>query len=98
MPGGFTREEVLAVAALANLDLEPTEVDLFARQLAEILGYADQVQQVDTTGVPPTAHVLTQHASDRPDEVTPCLDRSEALAAAPEAGGKGFFKVPRVIG
>jgi aspartyl-tRNA(Asn)/glutamyl-tRNA(Gln) amidotransferase subunit C len=99
MPSGFTREQVLAVAALANLELDPAEVDLFARQLGDILAYADEVQQVDTTGVPPTASIVTRHPSDRPDEVRGMLDRDEAIANAPDpAPDAGFFKVPRVLG
>jgi aspartyl-tRNA(Asn)/glutamyl-tRNA(Gln) amidotransferase subunit C len=99
MSSGFTREQVAAVAALANLELEPSEVDLFARQLGNILAYADEVQQVDTTGVPPTASIVTRHPSDRPDEVQAMLDRGAALANAPDpALDAGFFKVPRVIG
>ena len=99
MPAAFTREDVAKIAALANLELDPSEIDLFARQLGDILTYAEQVQQVDTTGVPPTASVLTRHAADRPDEVRPSLDRDEALANAPDAApDTGFFKVPRVIG
>ena len=99
MPAVFTREEVAKIAALANLELDPSEIDLFARQLGDILSYAEQVQQVDTTGVPPTASVLTRHAADREDEVRPSLDRDEALANAPDAAlDAGFFKVPRVIG
>jgi aspartyl-tRNA(Asn)/glutamyl-tRNA(Gln) amidotransferase subunit C len=99
MPAAFTREDVAKIAALANLELDPSEVDLFARQLGDILNYAEEVQQVDTTGVPPTASVLTRHAADRPDEVRPSLDRDEALANAPDAApDTGFFKVPRVIG
>jgi aspartyl-tRNA(Asn)/glutamyl-tRNA(Gln) amidotransferase subunit C len=99
MPGGFTREQVAAVAALANLELDPSELDLFARQLGDILAYADEVQQVDTAGVPPTASIVTRHASDRPDELQAMLDRDQALANAPDpALAAGFFKVPRVIG
>jgi aspartyl-tRNA(Asn)/glutamyl-tRNA(Gln) amidotransferase subunit C len=99
MPAVFTREEVAKIAALANLDLDPSEVDLFARQLGDILNYAEQVQQVDTAGVPPTASVLTRHATDRGDEVRPSLNRDEALGNAPDAAlDAGFFKVPRVIG
>lgn len=99
MPSGFTREQVAAVAALANLELDPAEVDLFARQLGDILAYADEVQEVDTTGVPPTASIATRHPSDRPDDVRAMLDRDEALANAPDpAHGAGFFKVPRVLG
>src|SRR5258705_97993 len=99
MPSGFTREQVAAVAALANLELDGAEMDLFARQLGEILTAAEAVQRVDTTGVPPTASVVARHAAERADEVRPCLDRDEALAAAPDpALDAGLFKVPRVIG
>ena len=99
MPSGFTREQVAAVAALANLELDPAEVDLFARQLGDILAYADEVLQVDTTGVAPTASIVTRHPSDRPDEVRAMLDRDEVLATAPDpALDAGFFKVPRVLG
>jgi aspartyl-tRNA(Asn)/glutamyl-tRNA(Gln) amidotransferase subunit C len=99
MPSVFSREQVAAVAALAHLDLEPEELDLFARQLGRILAYADEVQRVDTTGVPPTATVVTARAVDRADEVRPSLAVDEALANAPDAAvDAGFFKVPRVIG
>jgi aspartyl-tRNA(Asn)/glutamyl-tRNA(Gln) amidotransferase subunit C len=99
MPSEFTREQVAAVAALANLELEPSEVELFARQLGAILAYADEVQQIDTTGVPPTASLLSGPPVDRADELQPSLDRDEALAAAPDAAlDAGFFKVPRVLG
>ena len=99
MPPGFTREDVAAIAALADLELEPSELELFAKQLGEILAYADEVQRVDTTGVPPTASVVTRHAADRGDEVRSSLERDQALANAPDASrAAGFFKVPRVIG
>jgi aspartyl-tRNA(Asn)/glutamyl-tRNA(Gln) amidotransferase subunit C len=99
MPAGFTRDQIAAIAALANLELDASELDLFARQLGEILAYAEVVQQIDTTGVPPTASVAARHAVDRADEVTPSLDRDEILAAAPDAAlDAGFFRVPRVIG
>ena len=98
MPAVFTREDVAKIAALANLELDPSEIDLFARQLGDILSYAEQVQQVDTTGVPPTASVLTRPAAEREDLVRPSLNRNEALANAPDAALDAFFRVPRVIG
>jgi aspartyl-tRNA(Asn)/glutamyl-tRNA(Gln) amidotransferase subunit C len=99
MPPGFGRDEVAKVAALANLELDPSDVDLFARQLGAILTYADEVQQIDTTGVPPTASLVSRGAMDRADELQPSLDRDEVLAQAPDAAlDAGFFKVPRVIG
>jgi aspartyl-tRNA(Asn)/glutamyl-tRNA(Gln) amidotransferase subunit C len=99
MPSEFSREQVEAIAALANLELDPGEAELFARQLGEILAYADEVRNADTTGVPPTAAVVTRHAADRPDVAGPCLDRNDALANAPDpAPEAGLFKVPRVLG
>jgi aspartyl-tRNA(Asn)/glutamyl-tRNA(Gln) amidotransferase subunit C len=98
MPAGFTRDEIAAIAALAHLELDASEIDLFTRQLGEILAYAEVVQQIDTAGIPPTAS-LSNREADRPDEVRPSLDREEVLAAAPDpALDAGFFKVPRVIG
>jgi aspartyl-tRNA(Asn)/glutamyl-tRNA(Gln) amidotransferase subunit C len=102
MAGGFTRTDVEAIAALANLELDVSELELFARQLGDILAYADEVRQVDTANVPPTAHAAARVESDRRDEVRPCLDPVDALANAPDAlrdAESGFFfKVPRVLG
>jgi aspartyl-tRNA(Asn)/glutamyl-tRNA(Gln) amidotransferase subunit C len=99
MATGFSRAQVEAVAALANLELSDSEIELFAKQLGEILDYATQVQNIDTTGVPPTASVVTRHSADRPDVVGGSLDRADALRNAPEASLQaGLFKVPRVIG
>ena len=98
MPAGFSRDQIAAIAALAHLELDASEMDLFARQLGDILAYAEVVQQIDTTGVPPPASLVSAAAADRADEVRPSLDRDEALAAAPDAAlDAGFFRVPRVI-
>ena len=95
----FSRERVAAIAALAHLELDPSELDLFARQLSDILAYAEEVQSVDTAGVPPTASVVTRHSVERTDEVRPSLPPDTVLADAPDpAPGPGLFKVPRVIG
>jgi aspartyl-tRNA(Asn)/glutamyl-tRNA(Gln) amidotransferase subunit C len=95
---GFSRAEVERIAALAQLDLDTAELDLFARQLGDILDYVNQLQRIDTTGVPPTASVVTGHPADRDDTVMPSLDRQSALANAPDgAADAGLFKVPRVI-
>ena len=95
----FSRADVEAIASLAQLELDDTEIDLFGRQLAEILTYVEQLQRIDTTGVPPTASVLSAHAADRDDVVRPSLDREDAIANAPDGARQaGLFRVPRVIG
>ena len=98
MPTAFTRNDVAKIAGLANLELDADEIDVFAKQLGDILNYADQVQQIDTAGVPPTASVVMRHAADRPDHLGTCLDRDTALANAPDAAlDAGLFRVPRVL-
>jgi aspartyl-tRNA(Asn)/glutamyl-tRNA(Gln) amidotransferase subunit C len=95
----FTREKVQALAALAHLALSDEEIALFARQLNDFLEHARTVQRVDTSGVAPTASVVTGESTDREDDVRPSLDRDLALANAPDAASDaGFFRVPRVIG
>src|SRR3954470_4395669 len=98
MPVQFSTAEVQAIATLPELELSPSEVELFARQLGEFLEYATAVLAVDTAGVEPTAYVSSHQESERPDQVRPSLDRGEALAGAPDAAPAGLFKVPRVIG
>ena len=98
----LTREQVSAIAALAHLELDAAEVELFARQLGNILDYARQVQQIDTSGVPPTASLAARQQTDRADVVASSLDIADTLANAPDPDHTrlegGFFKVPRVIG
>jgi len=92
----LTREEVLHVAQLARLSLEPAEVELFTRQLNDILAYVQKLQEVDTQGVPPMAHVVPVANAFRPDLVETCPERERSLANAP-AREEGAFVVPRVI-
>lgn len=93
----LTRADVVHVAVLARLALTDEEVDVFTVQLAAVLEHAADVAALDTEGVPPTAHPLPLVNVLRDDEVRPCLDRDEVLAAAPAAEG-GRFKVPRILG
>ena len=91
--------DVERIAALANLELTDEEKQLFTRQLAEILAYAEQVQALDTSGVPATAHVLTGQGAEREDAPRASLKMADALGNAPDAAlDEGLFKVPRVIG
>ena len=99
MSASLTPEEVARIARLARLALTEDEGPLFARQLAGILDYAEQLRGVDTTGVPPTSHPLALIAPSREDEVRPSLTTAEALRAAPDGDVRaGLFKVPRVLG
>jgi len=104
---GLSKDQVRAVAALANLELEPAEIELFARQLGDVLTHVEELKQVDTTGITPTtstsspAQGTAPQGVERADEVRPSLAIADVLANAPErenARDGGFFKVPRIIG
>lgn len=98
MTDRFSRADVARVARLARLELNADEQDLFARQLAGILAYAEQIQRVDTAGIEPTSHA-GDAAMLRDDEVRPSLPRDASLASAPDGDlTAGLFKVPRVLG
>ena len=95
----LTVADVERIAALAHLELTDDEKQLFTRQLADILSYAEQLQAVDTTGVPATAHVNAREPVEREDEPRPSLAVADAVANAPDgAPDAGLFRVPRVIG
>ena len=99
MPQRLTRSDVERIAALACLELSDAEKDLFVRQLTKVLEYAEQIQAIDTTGVPPTSHVLSNDSTDRDDTPRRGLSNAEALANAPDPSPQtGLFRVPRVIG
>jgi aspartyl-tRNA(Asn)/glutamyl-tRNA(Gln) amidotransferase subunit C len=89
-------EEVKHVAKLARLALDEEEIELFRRQLSDILTYIGKLNELDTSNVVPTSHVIDLSNVFREDEVRPGLSQEEALAGAPEAAD-GFFRVPKII-
>jgi aspartyl-tRNA(Asn)/glutamyl-tRNA(Gln) amidotransferase subunit C len=90
-----TVDTVEHVARLAHLSLTDEERNLFARQLDQILAYAESIQALDTVDVPPMTHALAT-GTLREDIPRPGLDRDRVLTAAPDAA-EGLFRVPRVI-
>lgn len=92
----LTLEEVEHIAELARLRLTDEEKALFREQLSAILDYADMLNRLDTSDIPPTATVLPLRTVLRPDEVTPSTPRERLLANAP-AQEAGMFQVPPVL-
>lgn len=92
----LTLDEVRHVARLARLRLTETELEAMRQELSSILEYVDVLQEVDVSGVSPTAQVTDVVNVVRPDEVRPSLPVEEALAGAPHREGD-FFKVKPVF-
>jgi aspartyl-tRNA(Asn)/glutamyl-tRNA(Gln) amidotransferase subunit C len=100
-----SEQDVERVAELANLELTSTEKAAMLRDLNSVLGYFAQLNELDTTSVPPMLQVAAQSMASeetqatlhlRPDEIAPSLDRDRVLACAPDTDGT-YFKVPKVI-
>jgi aspartyl-tRNA(Asn)/glutamyl-tRNA(Gln) amidotransferase subunit C len=88
--------EVEHVARLARLALSSAEKERMRSQLDVILGYVAKLDEVDTTGVPPTAHVLPLVNVMREDEVRPSYPADAMLANAPDPDGEQF-RVPKIL-
>jgi aspartyl-tRNA(Asn)/glutamyl-tRNA(Gln) amidotransferase subunit C len=84
------RARVMHVAKLAALSLRDEEAEALAKDLARIVAYVEELDQVDTKDVPATAHVQLERAALRADEVKAGLAHDDALAAAPRAEHEGF--------
>ena len=93
----LTAADVERIAALAHLELTDPEIALFTTQLTQILEYAERLKEVDTSAVSATWHPGAGAPDLRPDTEQPSLPREDALAAAPERGPEGLFRVPKVI-
>ena len=92
----ITRQEVEHVATLARLRFDEVEMERFTDQLNAILAYIDKLNELDTSGVEPTYHVLELVNVFREDQIEPSLPKELALANAPERADS-FFKVPRIV-
>ena len=89
-------EEVEHIAELARIKLTDAEMARYAEQLSEILDYAARLQSVDTSGISPTARVITADNVLREDKARPGLSQQELLGNAPETE-KGQFRVPPIL-
>lgn len=92
----ISKKEVEHVAKLARLELSEDEKDKLTDQLSNILTYVEKLNELDTSGIEPTAHVLDLKNVTRDDVAAPSLPQDRALANAPEKAA-GHYKVPKII-
>lgn len=97
MTNPISKAEVEHVSLLARLRLTEEEIVTMTEQLGAILGYVQQLEELDTTDVEPMAHALEFHNVFRDDEVKASLAPKDALANAPSHDGE-CYRVPAVLG
>ena len=91
-----TADTVRHVAKLARIAMSDAEIAELVPELNQILGWVDQLAEVDTEGVEPLTAVIDLKLRLRDDVVTDGDVRDKVLANAPDAQ-HGFFAVPKVI-
>ena len=94
----LTKQEIEHVAKLARLELSEEEINKYGEQLSGVLSYIDQLREVDTSGIEPTAQVTGLQNSWREDVVDDWNDESRqaAINLAPDVED-GQLKVRRVL-
>lgn len=92
----ISKQEVLHIAQLAQLELSDERAERFGKQLGNILAYVEQLNELDTTGVEPTSHVLAVENVLRSDSVSHRLSSTEVFQNAPDQDG-AYFKVPQIL-
>lgn len=91
-----SKEEVKRIADLSRLRLSDEEMERLRGNLSDILAHVKKLDELNTTDVPPTAHILGIANVQRADEVKPSLSNKDALKNGAETG-EGCFLVPKVI-
>lgn len=92
----ISKEDVLHVARLARLRLSDSEVEIFTRQLSDILSHMSRLAEVDTRAVPPTATIQDLRNVLRSDKPDRGIERGLALRNAPDQRN-GMFRVPSAL-
>lgn len=92
----LTKEQVLHIAKLAKLTLSEKEIIKFQKQLSDILGYIEVLNELDTSKVKPTSQVTGLENVLREDKVGKCLTKKEALSNAKNKH-EGYFKVKAIF-
>lgn len=93
----LSRDDVLKLARLAKLQLSEAEVEQYRTELSEILGYVEQLQEVDVAGLQPTTQVTGLKNVTREDVVDDYgATQEDLLKNVPDRKG-AYIKVKRVL-
>ncbi|OOE10154.1 MULTISPECIES: Asp-tRNA(Asn)/Glu-tRNA(Gln) amidotransferase subunit GatC [Fictibacillus] len=92
----ISKDQVKHVAHLARLAVTDEEAEMLTEQLDKIIGFAEELNELDTDNVEPTTHVLELKNILREDEVRNSVSVDEAMKNAP-AQKDGQFKVPNIL-
>jgi aspartyl-tRNA(Asn)/glutamyl-tRNA(Gln) amidotransferase subunit C len=89
-------KQIEQIANLSRIKLADDEIDIFRKQLTDILGYIEKLNELDTDNVQPMAHATSIKNIFREDQQKSSFPRQKILELSPSSAN-GFFKVPKVL-
>lgn len=92
----ITKNEIIHIAKLAMLNLSDAEIERYTNDMQEILGYAEMINNIDTSEINETIGATEQKNVFRKDEVNQLETKEELLSNAPSQD-EGMFRIPKVI-
>lgn len=91
-----SKEEIIRIANLADLNLDEKDIDKYTKNITDILEFAEIVNKLDTEKIKETIGINGEYNVFREDEVKTSLEKEEVLRNAPSQD-EGMFRIPKVI-
>tara|TARA_Y100001968_G_scaffold333074_1_gene393966 strand:+ start:1603 stop:1908 length:306 start_codon:yes stop_codon:yes gene_type:complete len=92
----ISKQEVQKIAKLSKLKLSNEEIDLYSKQMNQIINYVSQLDSINTSNVSPLSNVIDNKNVIRDDNIQPSIDKSITLKNAPKSDEE-FIYVPKII-
>ncbi len=92
----ITSEDVRKVSKLARLEITEEDIQIYSEQLEKILTYVAQLEEIDTTNIPPTTRAVEVVNVLREDKIENTEVREKLLNLAPQREGE-FYRVPKIL-
>ncbi len=92
----ISKSDIQAIASLANLEVDESSLELYARELSEIMGMIREMQSIETDNIVPMPHPQDMELRLRADEITEEVQRDELQEIAPKTLD-GLYLVPKVL-
>lgn len=92
----ISKEEVIHIAKLSDINLTEKEIEMYQKDMQDILAMANQINEVKTDDIVETVGINGRYNVFRKDEVKPSMSKEELLKNAPSQE-EGMFRIPKVI-
>ena len=93
----INKKEIKKIASLAKIEIPDSDIELYSKQLSQILEYMSALNEVDTSNDDDSSNDFLNNSDNiREDNIEPSLNREDVMKLAPDSDGV-YFKVPKII-